>query len=422
MYALFGMACYLHRMIAQTISLYRNAYSGLSNSTWLLSLVMLVNRSGTMVLPFMSIYLTSPGMGYSIAQAGLVMGLFGLGAIAGGFLGGRITDRTGFYAVQVGTLSGGGLLFILLGQMKSYPLICMFSFLLSMVNEAFRPANATAVATYSNEANRTRSYALNRLAINLGWAVGGATGGYIASINYELLFWVDGLTNIVAALLLLYFFRPSANTVKTVKTEQEPTNTGLSAYRDRVYTAFILLTVLFAACFFQMFTTLTVYFKKDLHFSESYIGFLMAVNGLVITFIEMVLVFKLEGKRRNTYYIACGVFLCGISYIMLNLFAIAHILAVIMILLITFGEIFSMPFMNAFWIGRSSINNRGQYAGLYTMAWATAQTCGPLFGSVIAERFGFEPLWWIIGSLCLSTAAGFYLLHRYLNKYKANDS
>ncbi|MGZ5134176.1 MAG: MFS transporter, partial [Flavitalea sp.] len=249
--------------------------------------------------------------------------------------------------------------------------------------------------------------------INLGWAVGGATGGYIASINYDLLFWVDGLTNIAAALLLLYFFRPSTNNLKTVTKEHASINT-VSAYRDRVYIAFILLTILFATCFFQMFTTLTVYFKKDLHFTESYIGFLMAVNGLVITFIEMVLVFKLEGKRRNTFYIAFGVFLCGLSYLMLNLFFITHLLAIVMILLITFGEIFSMPFMNAFWIGRSGTHNRGQYAGLYTIAWAIAQTCGPLFGSLVADRFGFEPLWWIIGALCVSSAFGFYLLHRYL--------
>jgi len=127
-------------------------------------------------------------MGYGIAEAGIVMGLFGLGAVAGGFFGGRITDKAGFYPVQVATLIGGGILFIILGQMKTYPLICLFSFLLSMVNEAFRPANATAVAAYSNEANRTRSYALNRLAINLGWAAGGAVGGLIASFDYHLLF------------------------------------------------------------------------------------------------------------------------------------------------------------------------------------------------------------------------------------------
>jgi predicted MFS family arabinose efflux permease len=401
-------------MFTKTVSLYKNAYSGLSTSTWWLSLIMLVNRSGTMVLPFMSIYLTSPAMGYSIGQAGIVMGLFGLGAVAGGFFGGRITDKAGFYPVQVGTLIGGGILFIVLGQMKSYPLICLFSFLLSIVNESFRPANATAVAAYSNENNRTRSYALNRLAINLGWAVGGATGGYIASFKYELLFWVDGVTNIFAALLLLYFLPPSVNYVKPVKVEQTG-NRSLSAYRDKYYLFFIILTALFATCFFQMFSTLTVYFKKDLHLSESYIGFLMAVNGLVITFIEMVLVFKLEGKRKNTFYIFCGVLLCGAAYLMPNIFFITHVLAVVMILLITFGEIFSMPFMNAFWIGRSASHNRGQYAGLYTMAWAMAQTCGPLFGSLIADQSGFPLLWWIIGSLCMLTAFGFYLLNRYLS-------
>lgn len=373
---------------------------------------MLVNRSGTMVVPFISIYLTSPSMGYSIGQAGIVMGLFGLGAIAGAFLGGRITDRTGFYPVQVGTLIGGGILFIVLGQMKSYPLICLFSFLLSLVNEAFRPANATAVATYSNENNRTRSYALNRLAINLGWAVGGAAGGFIASVNYELLFWVDGITNIVAAFLLLYFLPASSNHVRpAVKDKTE--NALESAYRDKLYIWFILLTTLFATCFFQMFSTLTVYFKKDLQFSESYIGLLMAINGLVITFFEMVLVFKLEGKRRNTFYISCGVFLCGIAYLTLNIFFVAHTMAVFIILLITFGEIFSMPFMNSFWISRSAAHNRGQYAGLYSIAWAIAQTCGPLFGALIADRSGFGVLWWMVSILCIATACGFYVLHKY---------
>ncbi len=400
-------------MFSRTASLYRNAYGGLSASTWWLSLIMLVNRSGTMVMPFMSIYLTSPAMGYSIAEAGIVMGLFGLGAVAGGFFGGRITDKTGFYPVQVATLTGGGILFIILGQMKSYPLICIFSFLLSMVNEAFRPANATAVAAYSNEANRTRSYALNRLAINLGWAAGGAAGGFIASFDYQLLFWVDGITNIVAALLLLYFLPPSRNYMKPVKKEQS-LDPSLSAYRDKFYVVFIILTILFATCFFQMFSTLTVYFKTELQFSESYIGFLMAVNGLVITFIEMILVFKLEGKRRNTFYIFCGVFLCGIAYLMPNIFFMTHAAAVVMILLITFGEILSMPFMNAFWIGRSAIHNRGQYAGLYTIAWATAQTCGPLFGSLIAEESGFELLWWMVGMLCIFSSIGFYVLHKNL--------
>ena len=163
-------------MLSKTFNSYKQAFTGLSKETWLLSWIMLVNRSGTMVVPFLSLYLTSPAMGYSLSQAGFVFGLFGAGAFAGAYIGGRLTDKIGFYKIQLITLLGGGLLFIVLGQMKSYPLICVFTFVLSFVNEAFRPANSTAIAFYSNEENRTRSYSLNRLAINLGWAVGSGLG------------------------------------------------------------------------------------------------------------------------------------------------------------------------------------------------------------------------------------------------------
>src|SRR3979490_2575996 len=98
-------------MIVRTISLYKTSFAGLSSKTWLLSLVMLVNRSGTMVIPFMTIYLTQPTMGYSIGQAGIVMGIFGAGAICGGLIGGRLTDKFGFYPVQLITLTGGGVFF-----------------------------------------------------------------------------------------------------------------------------------------------------------------------------------------------------------------------------------------------------------------------------------------------------------------------
>src|SRR5688572_29147715 len=293
---------------------YRNAYSGLSRSTWLLSLVMLINRSGTMVVPFMTLYLIS--LGYSLSEAGFVFGLFGIGAFTGAYFGGKLTDKIGFYPVQIITLLGGGVLFFVLGQMKTYSLICLFTFLVSFVNEAFRPANSTAIAFYSKEENRTRSYALNRLAINLGWAVGSGLGGIIAEVSYELLFWIDGITNIGAALLMWFFLKPVD--FKPAKKTTEHTTPVLSAYKDKVYLWFILITMLFASCFFQIFTNLPVFFKNELHFSKRYIGFLMAINGIIIALVEMVLVYKLEGKRKSTVYIILGVALVGLSFLMLN--------------------------------------------------------------------------------------------------------
>src|SRR5262245_46210626 len=136
-------------MLRTTAQTYRNAYAGLSRSTWLLSLIMLINRSGTMVVPFMTLYLTSPKMGYSVGQVGMVFGLFVLFAFCGAYVGGKLTDMICYYPVQLITLTGGGILFILLGQMQTYPLICLFTFLVSFVGEAFRPANSTAIAFYS---------------------------------------------------------------------------------------------------------------------------------------------------------------------------------------------------------------------------------------------------------------------------------
>src|ERR1700750_1343172 len=106
-------------MLTSTIQLYKNAYSGLSRNSWFLCIVMLVNRSGTMVVPFMSIYCIQQ-LHFTIVQAGTVMALFGVGSISGAFIGGKLTDRIGFYDLQVGALISGGLLFLLLGFQHTF--------------------------------------------------------------------------------------------------------------------------------------------------------------------------------------------------------------------------------------------------------------------------------------------------------------
>ena len=386
-------------MITQTISLYKNAYRGLSRSTWWLALVMLINRSGTMVVPFMTMYLTQH-LGVSIGKAGFVMSLFGLGAIVGALIGGKLTDKLGYYYIQIVTLIGGGIMFILLGQMHSYPAICICTFSLAMVNEAFRPANSVAVAHYSKEENRTRSYSLNRLAINLGWALGGALGGIIATYNYTWLFWVDGITNISAAILLYMVLAPSRNINTEVKQPTKKVEIN-SAYKDTTYLIFIIMVFVFAMCFFQLFTTIPVFYKQEFHLSVFFIGLVMALNGLIIAFFEMIIIFKLEGRRPHLHFISTGVVLIGVSYLLLDVYSVNYaVLAVISMMVISIGEILSMPFMNSYWIARTQSHNRGQYAALFTVAWALAQAAGPLIGSLVAEKWGFKILWIIIGATC----------------------
>lgn len=392
-------------MLVRAASLYKRSFEGLSPQSWLLSLIMLINRSGTMVVPFMTLYLTGKDMNRTLSEAGFVMGLFGLGAMIGAYFGGKLSDRGGFFKVQLVTLLAGGLLFMLLGQIKSYPLICVFTFILSCVNEAFRPANSSAVAFYSHAGNRTRSYSLNRLAINLGWAVGASLGGLIASYDYSLLFWIDGATNILAATLLVLFLRPGKTAAVRDQQVEEPA--GGSAYQDKNYLLFILLSTIFAMAFFQLFTTVPKYFRDNLKLSEAYIGYIMAFNGLIIVVFEMVLVYILEKKARLLLYISTGVVLCGLGYLSLILPLNAYAATLIMILLMTAGEIIAMPFMNSYWTSRSSSANRGQYAALYTIAWGAGQTLGPFLCAMLADAQGFPVMFTVVGLALFAAAYGY---------------
>ena len=397
-------------MLTATIDLYKNAYSGLSRRIWLLAIVMLVNRCGTMVLAFMTLYCNHRG--YTAAQGGLAVAIYGIGAVAGAYLGGRLSDKYGFYFMQLVSLIGGGVMFIVLGQMNSYLSICIVIFFTSMINESFRPANATAIAHYSTPENRTQSFSLVRLAINLGWGIGSALAGILASISYHLLFWVDGFTNIAGGIVLLLIL-PKVSLAQQQKSSHAKADNTLKPYRDKTFMIFVGFTLLFALCFFQLFTTVPLYFKEGLHLNEFWIGVVMAMNGIIIALFEMVIVFKMEGSRPYLKLMAYGTMLMALSFFFLNLpLQNGLIIAMISTLVITFGEIVAMPFMNSYYIARSTTENRGQYAAWYTMAWSCAQVIGSLSGTQIAHALGFSWLWWIIGGICLLTAYGFTALQR----------
>lgn len=381
--------------------LYRDAYSGLSRPIWIQAVIMLINRAGTMVIPFLTVYLTT-ALHFSIAQAGIVLSAFGLGSIVGVYFGGRLTDRIGFFPVQFWSLLVNGVIFIVLCYLRGFWTICGCIFILASIGEAFRPANAAATAYYSKPENRTRSYSLNRLAVNLGFAVGPALGGLLAGISFNWLFWTDGLTCIAAAIALSIALKPAATKTRTEKIKAEPT-----AYRDRTFLKFTGLVWLFALTFFQIFSVIPLYYQHVLRLTESQIGLVLSMNGLIIALVEMVLVYKLENKGKDTQYIGFGILVNAGGYLILALCGPYGIVAVASMLLLTVAEMLTMPFFNAYWAHRSTPQTRGQYAALYGMAFSAAQVVGPAAGAQVADFLGFKWLWPMLIMLNVLTWLGF---------------
>ncbi|WP_242095096.1 MDR family MFS transporter [Aestuariivivens sediminicola] len=379
---------------------YLNTFAGLSRAVWWLALITLINRAGTMVIPFLSLYLTQ-SLNFSLSDVGWIMSAFGLGSVVGSWLGGRLTDKIGYYKVMVYSLLGTGILFIALQYISTFIGFCLGIFLVMLVADMFRPATFVAMSAYSKPENKTRSVTLIRLAINLGFSAGPAIGGLIiTALSYKGLFWVDGVTCIIAAIVLINVLNPKSTEVLDDVTVEHPE----SAYRDKSFIIFLVAMVLFGVIFLQYFSTMPLYYKDRHLLTELEIGILLGMNGFLIFVFEMPLIKWLENTRRTkTGLMLIGAVLTALSFMVLNFTSWAGILVVGM-LLMTFGEMIAFPFSNAFAIERAKKGNQGEYMALYSISFSIAHIIGHNAGMQMTDQLGFDNTWHIItllGAVCV---------------------
>ena len=390
---------------------YSKTFKGFSAEVWWLALITLINRAGTMVIPFLSLYLKD-GKGFSLEDVGWVMSAYGAGSVVGSFIGGYLNDKIGAYKTIAFSLFSSGVLFILTQYADSFFSIIAMVFLVILCADIFRPALFVALKTYSTPENQTRSVTLIRLAINLGFSFGPAIGGFlIFSWGYTSLFWVDGVTCIAAMILFLIVLNPRRSMAK----QSTETTGNLSAYSDKLYLLFCLGMLLFGLAFLQYFSTVPVYYKDVYHLSEEYIGLLMGFNGFLIFLIEMPLIFWLEKKPgSSSVFIVFGFFL---SFLVYN---IGHHVGWLWagIVLMTFAEMLVFPFSNNFAMERSKRGNMGQYMGLYSISFSIAHIVGHTSGMQITDNLGFSSNWYIMATLCVMGMLIFVLIARVSKRNK----
>lgn len=405
-------------MFQQTLQLYKNSFSGLSKDIWLLALVLFVNRAGAMVIPFMTVFLTTE-KSFTLAQAGIVMSCFGIGSVLGSYLGGQLTDRIGYYKIQLWALVGTGLMFFVLMQMQDFYSMCLTIFMLSTIADSFRPASQTSVAYYSTPENLTRSYALLRLAVNLGFAAGPAMGGLLAiSLGYDWLFVIDGLTCLAAAVILWQFLTPRKEKMAGELTqEQESKKANTSPYRDKYFLLFILFISLSALTFMQFFTVLPVFLKQEVGFNELQIGLIVTINGIMIFIMEMPLVYAMEKHYSRLTNVTIGVLLTGLSFMLLPMAQQWIIVPILFIVVLTFGEMLSMPFSSSFAMERANPLKRGEYMGLFSMGFSTSLILAPTLGMHMAEHYGYDTLWLFVGGISIVATVGLVALEKQMKSH-----
>lgn len=398
---------------------YLNNFHGFSREIWILTFITFLNRAGTMVIPFLSKYMKED-LSFSYNQIGWIMFFFGTGSIIGSWLSGKLSDKIGFYKVMFFSLFMSGVTFILLQYLTSFESLCIGILILTSIADMYRPAMLLALDTYGSKETRTRALTLTRMAINTGFLIGPVLGGLIImKVGYNGLFWIDGLTCILAILIFSILVKEKKLPFKLKKIKSNVSSNKI-ILSDRPFVLHLIITMLTGILFFQMFTTLPLYHKEQFNLSEFNTGLLLSLSGLIIILFELPIVKYVEKRDINRIkVISLGILSMSISLLLMLVSNLSGIL-ILMICFMSIGVMLTFPFANSFAMSRVHMDLKGRYIAVFTMSYSFAHILSAKTSMEIIQAYSYQANWIFMGTLGTIALILCYCLSIMLKKEKEN--
>jgi MFS family permease len=348
-----------------------------------------------MALPFLVLYLTKH-LGTPPALAGLAVSAYGLGGIVTGPIAGRLCDRVGPFTVMRASLALTGLVLLVIPFAHQFSVVVLLVFVWALVADATRPATMSALTSAAEPEQRKAAIALNRLGVNLGMSIGPAVGGFLALVSFPMLFVVDGVTSLAAALVLSMLLRP--DDIRLVARASRPKTGEMpiveqsgGVWRDRTALTFLSAMVLVSLVFMQTQGAMAVYLVRELHYRESFFGALFTVNTLMIVALEVPLNLAMS-RWPHRRALVLGMVLTAIGFGAMGL-AKGVAPLVVTVVIWTFGEMITFPVGTAYMADLAPRGRVGEYMGAYSSTFSLSVIIGPWAGTAALDRFGSVATW-----------------------------
>ncbi len=375
---------------------------GLPRTFWVLLCGTLVNRLGAFVVPFLSLYLTG-ARGFTIARAGVVLTVIGVGGAVAQPVGGVLADRIGRRRTLLAGLVGAATGVVLVGAAHSFVALCVAGFAYGLVADVYRPAISAAIADVVDDARRPRAYALQFWVVNVGFAVATLLGGVLADRGYWLLFAGDALTTLLFAALVL-------RAVPETRPDRVPGATTGSVRQvlgDRLMLGLVLCTVLQATAYLQAFVTLPLVVVGD-GLGTGGFGVVIALNGVLIVVLQPLLLGHLGRRAQGPLLLAGSLVLgAGLAMTVLADSLPGHLLVVAVW---TVGEVLGAGVLSAVVARLAPADLRGRYMGVFGMSWGVSAVLAPAMGTLVLQHLGEGPLWAGCLALCVVAGTGLMLV------------
>lgn len=381
---------------------------GFPRGFWWLWTSTLVNRLGTFVLPFLTIYLTTQ-RGYSATHAGLVVAVYGVGGSLGALLGGDLTDRIGRRPTMAAGQTVTALATMALGLATGAIAIAAATFVIGVAAGAVRPAVGAMIADIVEPQDRVRAYAVNYWAINIGFAFSAAVAGFLAREGYIWLFFGDAATTLICA-AVIWFRLPETRPADARETAAIPETRASfrPVLRDGRFLLLCLLGFAMEMLFFQGASSLPITMTRH-GISPAAYGLVIALNGLIIVLLQIPLTSVLKRRHRGVVLVLSAL-VAAVGFGSTGFGGTSAILYAGSVVLWTLGEIAYNPAASASVAELARSHTRGHYQGVFALGPSVAAFLGPIAGGIVLDRWHGPALWLGCAALGLAVAAGFRAL------------
>ena len=373
----------------------RENLRALPAAAWILFGGTFINRFGSFVMPFLVLYLTRRG--YTIAQAGIGVGAYGAGHVFASMLGGHLADRIGRRHTIVLSMFASAIAMLALSQARSYPAILILTCFAGTAAEMYRPASQALLVDLVGKDQSVFAFGMYRFAVNLAFAAGPATAGFLADRSFLYLFVGDAITSVLYGLIALVFLPHGLRS--DMKNERLGEAMRL-AVKNKPFVFLLLATFLMTVVDFQLGSTFALHVQAAGFPSRVY-GMLTSENGLLIICFEL-LITTYVMRFRAQPVIALGFLFTGIGF---ALTGFAHTIPALAgtVVIWTIGEMLSSPMVVAYVAQIAPEQYRGRYMGLLTVTWSFGMVVGPPLGTLLFAHNELL-LWLACGFLGLTAA------------------
>ena len=372
-------------------------------SFWFLWVGTIINRLGGFAVPFLMLYLTAR-LGMSAGTAAAVVSSLGAGSFAAQLIGGELADRLGRRPVMLLSFFVAPVAMLGVGLAREPLPLVLATLVLGFFTDLYRPAVNAAIVDLVDEDHRTRAFGYIYWAINLGAALAPIAAGFLANVDYFLLFAGDALTTAIFGLVVLARVPESqARDVAAAARTRTSARIGL-AFRDSMLLVFTFLSILVGVIYSQAHVTLPIDMAAD-GLPPSDYGLAIAVNGALIVLVTLPISRRAQGWPRFPA-IALSVLLLGTGFGLTGLAGTLPFYA-LTVAVWTLGEVLGAAVAPVIVAEMSPPALRGLYQGIWGSSWGLAFLLGPALGGLVYERLGSGALWSGILVLGAAIAVGY---------------